>query len=71
MLCLLLNLSLPQANAGENSQSAQHTVLINTILVIGDSISAGFGIDKQQGWVALLEKNYNNKPFRTLLSIAG
>tara|TARA_B110001454_G_C12639457_1_gene400560 strand:- start:273 stop:914 length:642 start_codon:yes stop_codon:yes gene_type:complete len=55
MLCLLLKLSLPQANAGENSQSAQHTVLINTILVIGDSISAGFGIDKQQGWVALLE----------------
>ncbi|OUS40838.1 hypothetical protein A9R00_03990, partial [Oleispira antarctica] len=50
MLCLLLKLSLPQANAGENSQSAQHTILI-----MGDSISAGFGIDKQQGWVALLE----------------
>lgn len=51
ILCLLLTLSLPQAHAGENSQSKQYTVLI-----MGDSISAGFGIDKQQGWVALLEK---------------
>jgi acyl-CoA thioesterase-1 len=49
ILCLLLSLSLPQAQAGENSQSKQYTILI-----MGDSISAGFGIDKQQGWVALL-----------------
>lgn len=49
-LCLLITLSLPQAQAGENSQSKQYTILI-----MGDSISAGFGIDKQQGWVALLE----------------
>ncbi len=51
MLCVLLNLSLPQAHAEENSQFTQHTILI-----MGDSISAGFGIDKQLGWVALLEK---------------
>jgi acyl-CoA thioesterase-1 len=50
-LCILLKLSLPQAHAGENSP-LQH----QTILVLGDSISAGFGIDKQQGWVALIEK---------------
>jgi acyl-CoA thioesterase-1 len=37
--------------AGENSQSVQHT-----ILVMGDSISAGFGIDKNQGWVNLLRQ---------------
>lgn len=59
MLFLLLKLSLPQANAEENSQSAQHTILI-----MGDSISAGFGIDKQQGWVALL----NNKLQQQALS---
>ncbi len=47
----MLKLSLPQAHAGENSPLQQQT-----ILVLGDSISAGFGIDKQQGWVALLEK---------------
>lgn len=50
MLGLLVSLSLPQAQAGENSQSKQYTVLI-----MGDSISAGFGIDKQHGWVALLD----------------
>ena len=58
MLCLLLNLSLPQAHAGENSQSAQHTILI-----MGDSISAGFGIDKQLGWVALLDEKLKRQPF--------
>lgn len=49
MLCFLLKLSLPYAHASENSQSVQQT-----ILVLGDSISAGFGIDKEKGWVNLL-----------------
>ncbi len=31
------------------------TVSAKTILVLGDSISAGFGIEVQQGWVALLQ----------------
>jgi acyl-CoA thioesterase-1 len=30
--------------------------LADTVLVVGDSISAAFGIDTRQGWVALLEK---------------
>jgi acyl-CoA thioesterase-1 len=51
ILFLLLSLSLPQAQARENSSSEQYTILI-----MGDSISAGFGIDKQKGWVALLEQ---------------
>ena len=50
-LCLLISLSLPQAQARENSSSEQYTILI-----MGDSISAGFGIDKQKGWVTLLEQ---------------
>lgn len=50
LVFLLINLSLPYALAGENSQSEQQTILI-----MGDSISAGFGIDKAQGWVSLLE----------------
>lgn len=49
-MCLLLSLSLPHASAAENSQSQQHTLLI-----MGDSISAGYGIDKAQGWVSLLK----------------
>jgi acyl-CoA thioesterase-1 len=30
--------------------------LAGTVLVVGDSISAAFGLDTGQGWVALLEK---------------
>lgn len=58
LVFLLVNLSLPYALAGENSQSEQQTILI-----MGDSISAGFGIDKSQGWVALLESKL--KPLAT------
>ena len=50
LVLLLLNLSLPYTLAGEYSQSEQQTILI-----MGDSISAGFGIDKEQGWVSLLD----------------
>ncbi|MFP3335904.1 arylesterase, partial [Pseudomonas sp. SIMBA_064] len=27
-----------------------------TVLIVGDSISAGFGLDTRKGWVALLEQ---------------
>lgn len=30
--------------------------LADTVLIVGDSISAAFGLDTRQGWVALLEK---------------
>jgi acyl-CoA thioesterase-1 len=69
ILCLLLKLSLPQAHAGENSPLQQQT-----ILVLGDSSSAGFGIVKQQGWVALLEEQLTDEyPQYTVLnaSISG
>lgn len=45
-LILLILLYLP------NSAFSQS----NTLLVIGDSLSAAYGIDEQQGWVALLQK---------------
>lgn len=32
------------------------TVCAQTILVVGDSISAAYGLDRSQGWVALLEQ---------------
>lgn len=43
----------------QNTDSGAGLVAKNkakTILVLGDSISAGFGIPMQQGWVALLSK---------------
>lgn len=34
-----------------------------TLLVVGDSISAAFGLDSRQGWVALLEKRLSEESF--------
>jgi acyl-CoA thioesterase-1 len=34
-----------------------------TLLVVGDSISAAFGMDTRQGWVALLEQRLNKQGF--------
>lgn len=34
-----------------------------TVLVVGDSISAAFGLDTRQGWVALLEKRLQEQGF--------
>jgi acyl-CoA thioesterase I len=46
----------------------------NTILIIGDSLSAGYGINLKQGWVYLLQKRLdkNNYPYRIInSSISG
>lgn len=37
--------------------------LAGTVLVLGDSISAAFGLDTRQGWVALLEKRLAEQGF--------
>ncbi|WP_248796944.1 arylesterase [Pseudomonas sp. MWU13-2105] len=34
-----------------------------TVLIVGDSISAGFGLDTRVGWVALLEKRLKSEGF--------
>lgn len=45
-----------------NLACAQNTTSSATkILVMGDSLSAGYGIDIQQGWVNLLEKEITKK----------
>lgn len=44
------------------------------VLVVGDSISAAFGLDTRQGWVALLEKRMQESGFEHTLvnaSISG
>lgn len=35
----------------------------NTILVLGDSLSAAYGIEKQQGWVSLLQQRLNENRY--------
>lgn len=61
---LLKQLTLKQLNAALVltgtlllSQAAQ----AKTILILGDSISAGYGINVEQGWVTLLQKRLNQK----------
>lgn len=66
IMCLLLSLSLPYASAAENSQSQQHTILI-----MGDSISAGYGIDKAQGWVSLLKTRLSSLNTKTQYKIVN
>ena len=34
-----------------------------TLLVVGDSISAGFGLDTRQGWVSLLQQRLKDQGF--------
>lgn len=35
-----------------------------TIVVLGDSLSAGYGIDEQEGWVSLLNKKLQNNHYQ-------
>lgn len=40
---------------------ASGTTFAKTILILGDSISAGYGINVEQGWVAKLQQRLNQK----------
>jgi acyl-CoA thioesterase I len=51
----LLLLAVSTALLHLQQAAAQTPIEAKTILVIGDSISAGYGIQRNQGWVALLE----------------
>ena len=42
--------------------TAQTPIEAKTILVLGDSISAGYGIQRDQGWVALLQARVATLP---------
>ncbi len=52
-MVLLLSISLPAA-AGDARP---------VLMVLGDSISSGFGIDAQQGWVALLQQRLRQRGY--------
>lgn len=43
-------------------------VMAKSIVVLGDSISAGYGIDVKQGWVALLQKKFNEQQLDYVIS---
>jgi acyl-CoA thioesterase-1 len=53
LVCFLFLMSLPLAQAAGG-----------TILVYGDSLSAGFGLARGQGWVGLLEERLRQGKFK-------
>ena len=71
LLLSLLPLSLLPLSVGSNRVLAEET---NTILVLGDSLSAAYGIPTEQGWVSLLQKQLDERksPYQIInASISG
>jgi acyl-CoA thioesterase I len=53
-------------------QSWGETAFSQTLLVLGDSLSAGYGINVKQGWVSLLEEKLKEKNISVVnASISG
>lgn len=52
-------LAAPASPASQNLQSSQFP----TILVYGDSLSAAYGIEREQGWVSLLQQRLQSRGY--------
>ncbi|MCK9813929.1 arylesterase [Pseudomonas chlororaphis] len=50
-------------SAGLALMCMAHNAAAGTVLIVGDSISAAFGLDTRQGWVALLEQRLKAEGF--------
>ena len=46
-----------------NAASVPETTSLPVILVVGDSLSAGYGIDVNQGWVALMQRRLQSQGY--------
>lgn len=78
VLLSVLGTSITHAQTTGKAQTAENSVpaasaakAVSSILVIGDSISAAFGIDKQKGWVSLLQNYLGEGVTVTNASISG
>lgn len=72
--CLLLLSSLTYAAEIEKPLPVKNTVPVQkaaSILVVGDSISAAFGLDKSKGWVALMQRELGDNYRVINASISG
>ncbi|HWT28983.1 MAG TPA: arylesterase, partial [Methylophilaceae bacterium] len=68
VLTLLTSYILPSSALAENERP------VKTILVYGDSLSAAYGIPREQGWVSLLEQRIRSQklPYRVVnASVSG
>ncbi|MGP8292386.1 arylesterase [Vreelandella zhanjiangensis] len=61
LVVLIVTLSAPTINANERP----------TVLVMGDSLSAAYGLENDQGWVTLLEKRLSDQATVANASISG
>ncbi|RUR39023.1 arylesterase [Vreelandella populi] len=61
LVVLIVTLSAPTINANERP----------TLLIMGDSLSAAYGIEREQGWVTLLEERLGNQANVVNASISG
>jgi acyl-CoA thioesterase-1 len=67
---LLLTFTL--ASFGNSAFSGTTQAATNTLLVYGDSLSAAYGIPREQGWVALLQQRLQKQGFQVVnASISG
>jgi acyl-CoA thioesterase-1 len=65
-------LSWPGINHSETLKNAETgQASRQTVLIMGDSLSAAFGIDKQKGWVALLQQAFSEDIQVVNASISG
>lgn len=55
----------------DESNLAKASAGKQTVLIMGDSLSAAFGIDKQKGWVALLQQSFTDQLKVVNASISG
>ncbi|MBE0404429.1 arylesterase [Halomonas citrativorans] len=61
LVVLIVTLSAPAINASEPP----------TVLIMGDSLSAAYGIEHEQGWVTLLEERLDDQATVVNASISG
>ena len=53
-----LSFAEPQATINEKNMTVSTSKGHKSLLVVGDSLSAAYGLDIHQGWVSLLQKKY-------------
>lgn len=73
-LCLLLGLLPAASGLGQSAVADQQATTTATILIVGDSISAAYGMSLEEGWVALLARQLqqSNAPYEVVnASISG
>ena len=62
----------PSLNHSETRENQQQAITMEkTVLVVGDSISAAFGLNKVKGWVQIIANKFDGKLNMVNASISG